>query len=104
VKANGSFDTVIRFPHRRDREKVVDALRNNINVEFKVPETVTELVTHYREHELIREKKAYAAIEANSHYLANHIVPRWGSLYLQGVRTRGRGIVAAFSQVCARDS
>ncbi len=40
-----TIGTVVRFPHRRDAEKIVDALRNNINVEFKVPETVAELVT-----------------------------------------------------------
>jgi integrase len=82
-----TIGTVVRFPHRRDAEKIVDSLRNNINVEFKAPETVSELVTHYREQELTREKKAYATIEANSHYLANHIVPRWGSSYLLDVRT-----------------
>jgi hypothetical protein len=82
-----TIGTVIRFPHRRDAEKIVDALRNNINLEFRVPETVAELVTHYREHELIEERKAYATIEANTLYLANHIVPKWGTMYLQDVRT-----------------
>ena len=52
-----------------------------------MPETVAELVTHYRENELTEEKKAYATIEANTHYLANHIVPQWGAMYLQDVRT-----------------
>jgi hypothetical protein len=52
-----------------------------------VPETVSELVTHYRKHELTEEKKAYATIEANSLYLANHIVSKWGTAYLQDVRT-----------------
>jgi hypothetical protein len=49
--------------------------------------TVAELVTHYRENELTEEKKAYATIEANTHYLENHIVPQWGAMYLQDVRT-----------------
>jgi hypothetical protein len=52
-----------------------------------VPETVSELVTHYRKYELTEEKKAYATIEANTLYLANHIVPKWGAAYLQDVRT-----------------
>jgi integrase len=82
-----TIGTVIRFPHRTDAERVVDALRNNINFELRVPETVSELVAHYREHELTEEKKAFATIEANSLYLANHIVPKWGSMYLQDVRT-----------------
>jgi site-specific recombinase XerD len=69
------------------REKAADALRNTINSEFSVPETVSELVTHYRKYELTEEKKAYATIEANTLYLTNHIVPKWGTSYLQDVRT-----------------
>jgi integrase len=82
-----TIGSVIRFPHQQDAEKAVEALRNNINSEFRVPETVSELVTHYREHELTGEKKAYATIEANSLYLANHILPKWGTVCLQDVRT-----------------
>ena len=82
-----TLGTVVRYPHLRDAEKAADALRNSINSEFEVPETVSELVTHYRKHELTEEKKAYATIEANTLYLANHIVPKWGTSYLQDVRT-----------------
>jgi hypothetical protein len=78
-----TLGTVLRYPHLRDAEKAADALRNTINSEFKVPETVSELVTHYRENELTEEKKAYATIEANTHYLTNHIEPKWGAMYLQ---------------------
>lgn len=79
--------TIIRYPHLRDAERAADALRNTINCEFRVPETIAELVTHYRDSELTEHKKAYATIEANTHYLANHIVPKWGSMYLTDVRT-----------------
>jgi hypothetical protein len=82
-----TLGTVARYPHLRDAEKAADALRNTINSEFTVPETVSELVTHYRKYELTEEKKAYATIEANTLYLANHIVPKWGAAYLQDVRT-----------------
>jgi hypothetical protein len=82
-----TLGTVARYPHLRDAERAADALRNTINSEFTVPETIAELVTHYRKHELTEEKKGYATIEANTLYLANHIVPKWGSEYLQGVRT-----------------
>jgi integrase len=82
-----TIGTVVRFPRRQDAEKVADSLRNNINSEFRVPETVAELVTHYRQHELTEEKKAYATIQANTLYLANHVVPKWGTMYLQDVRT-----------------
>lgn len=82
-----TLGTVARYPHLRDAEKAADALRNTINSEFTVPETVTELVTHYRNHELTEDKKAYATVEANTHYLTNHIVPKWGAFYLSDVRT-----------------
>ena len=82
-----TLGTVIRYPHQRDAERAADALRNTINAEFEVPETVSELVTHYRGHELTSDKKAFATIEANSYYLTNRIVPKWGAAYLQDVRT-----------------
>ena len=82
-----TLGTVARYPHLRDAEKAADALRNTINSEFAVPETIAELVTHYRDNELTEEKKAYATIEANTLYLTNHIVPKWGTMYLQDVRT-----------------
>ncbi len=82
-----TLGTVARYPHLRDAEKAADALRNAINSEFTVPETVTELVTHYRNHELTEDKKAYATVEANTHYLKNHIVPKWGAFYLTDIRT-----------------
>lgn len=82
-----TLGNVIRYPHLRDAERAADALRNTINAEFIVPETVAELVTHYRSHELTEDKKAYATVEANTHYLANHIVPKWGALYLSDIRT-----------------
>jgi integrase len=79
--------TVVRYPHLRDAEQAAHALRNTINSEFRVPESISELITHYRENELTEEKKAYATIEANTHYLTNHIVPKWGAMYLTDVRT-----------------
>lgn len=82
-----TLGTVVRYPNLRDAEKAADALRNTINAEFVVPETIAELVTHYRSHELTEDKKAYATVEANTHYLTNHIVPKWGALYLSDVRT-----------------
>ncbi len=53
--------TVIELPSKRDAEKAVATLRTNINAEVRVPQTVLELLVHYREHELSR--KAYASQE-----------------------------------------
>ena len=82
-----TLGTVVRYPHLRDAEKAADALRNTINSELRVPETISEFVTHYCDNELTEEKKAYATIEANTHYLTNQIVPKWGTMYLHDVRT-----------------
>jgi integrase len=82
-----TLGTVVRYPHLRDAETGRRRASQHINSEFRVPETVSELVTHYRENELTEEKKAYATIEANTHYLTNHIVPKWGLMYLTDVRT-----------------
>jgi integrase len=82
-----TIGTVVRFPHRRDAEGFVESLRSNINSEIKSPETVNELIIHYRNHELTADRKAYATIAANSVYLAKHIGPKWGNVFLQNVRT-----------------
>lgn len=82
-----TLGSVVRYPHLRDAEKAANALRDTINAEFTVPETVGELITHYRTHELTEDKKAYATVEANTHYLKNRIAPKWGALYLSDVRT-----------------
>jgi integrase len=50
-----------------------------------VPQTVAELIVHYREHELSR--KAFASQE-NHHVLTKlYIEPRWGNHQLSSVRT-----------------
>ena len=61
-----TIGTVVRFPHRRDAEGFVESLRSNINSEVKSPETVNELIIHYRNHELTADRKTYATIAAKS--------------------------------------
>ena len=79
--------TVTDMPLRRDAEKAVADFRANINVEVRVPQTVSELAAHYRKHELTADKKAFATIESTSIYLTNHVVPKWGNASLSDVRT-----------------
>jgi integrase len=79
--------TVDRLPTRHDAEGAVLALRRNINAEHKPPETVTELIAHYRQQELVPERKAFATIEATKIYLKRHIDPAWGGKRLSEVRT-----------------
>ena len=60
-----NLGTVRDLPSRRDAEKAVAAFRANINVEVRVPITVSELIAHYRKHELTGDKKAYATIDVD---------------------------------------
>lgn len=79
--------TVDRLPTRHDAEGAILAFRRNINSEHRVPETVTDLIAHYRKHELVPERKAFATIQANGIYLRLHVETNWGSKRLQDVRT-----------------
>jgi hypothetical protein len=63
------------------------AFRRDINSEHRVPETVTDLIAHYRKHELVPERKAFATIQANGIYLRLHVETNWGSKRLYDVRT-----------------
>lgn len=51
----------------------------------RVPQTVSELINHYSEHELGR--KAFASQENHRVLTKRYIEPRWGSLQLSSVRT-----------------
>jgi integrase len=82
-----NLGSVIDLPQRRDAEKAVADFRANINVEVRVPVTVSELIAHYRKHELTPDRKAFATIESTSIYLTNHIAPRWGEKWLSDVHT-----------------
>lgn len=61
--------------------------RANINVEVRVPVTVSDLGAHYRKYELTEDRKAFATIASTSIYLTNHICPKWGKKWLSDVRT-----------------
>jgi integrase len=78
---------VTDMPLRRDAEKAVADFRANINVEVRVPQTVSDLAAYYRKYELTSDKKAFATIESTSIYLSRHIVPKWGNVWLSDVRT-----------------
>jgi integrase len=79
--------TVREFPHRRDAEKAVLALRGKINTEVCSPETVNDLLTHYQKYELTPARKAYSSIQNHLTLAKCYIAPRWGSYKLGAVRT-----------------
>ena len=87
VHRNLRIGTVRELPRRRDAEKAVLSLRSTINSGVRAPETVRDLVAHYRKHELTLERKAYATVEAHESYLTLHILPKWQDHRLSEVKT-----------------
>jgi integrase len=79
--------SVREFPRKADAEKAVLALRAKINSEVRSPETVNELLTHYKKHELTTERKAFATVEAHRIYIDRYVQPAWGHCKLSEVRT-----------------
>jgi hypothetical protein len=79
--------TVAKLPHRRDAERAVSALRININAGVHVPQTVGDLVAHYRKTELVPDRKAQSSIYVNGMFLNLYVVPRWGEVRVEAVRT-----------------
>ena len=87
VHRNLRIGTVRELPRRREAEKAVMSLRSTINSGARSPATVSDLVAHYRKHELTLEHKAYATVEAHESYLALHILPKWQDHKLSEVKT-----------------
>jgi len=87
VHRNLKVGTVRELPYRRDAEKAVLSLRSNINSGVRAPQTVNDLVTHYRKHELTLERKAFATVDVHESFLTLYIVPKWGALRLTDVKT-----------------
>jgi integrase len=87
VHRNLKIGTVREFPRRRDAEKAVLSLRSTINSGVRAPQTVNDLVAHYRKHELTLQRKAFATVEAHESYLTLHILPMWKDHKLSEVKT-----------------
>jgi hypothetical protein len=79
--------TVREFPHRRDAEKAVLALRGKINTEVSSPEMVNDLLTHYQRYELTQHAKHTLRFKITFTLAKCYIAPRWGSYKLGAVRT-----------------
>lgn len=87
VHRNLRIGSVREIPRRRDAEKAVLSLRSNINSGIRSPESVRDLVAHYRKNELTLERKAYATVAAHESYLTLHIIPKWQDYRLSEVKT-----------------
>jgi integrase len=77
--------TVEEFPTKAAALKSVEALRIDINNETWRPNTVEQLIAHYREKEL-PEKTPYT-VDVYNGYLNLWIIPKWGARKLRDVRT-----------------
>src|ERR1017187_7771307 len=79
--------TVVEFPLRRNAEKAVLHLRSKINSDTRSPETVSELIAHYKKHELTEESgKRSSTREVYKGFLTLHIEPKWGKVRLHEVK------------------
>ena len=80
--------SVRQFPHRRDAEKAVLNLRSKINCDTRSPETVDELITHYKKYELTPESgKRASTREVYGWFLKLYIAPKWGQVQLGQIKT-----------------
>jgi integrase len=46
-----------------------------------------DLITHYKQHELTLDRKAFATVDAHTVYIKNHVKPKWGACKLSEVKT-----------------
>jgi hypothetical protein len=80
--------TVRGLSRRADAEKEVLSLRVNINSTVRFPETVTELIAHYRKHELAEDGEKRSSTRAvYTSFLRVYVEPEWGKLRLEQVKT-----------------
>jgi integrase len=79
--------TLAELPLKKDAEKIAEPLRVKINSGIESPETVADLIAHYRDHELTPERKAFASISNFNGITARHLIPKWSAHKLSEVRT-----------------
>ena len=79
--------SVRELPNRRDAERAVLALRVNVNSAARTPETVSELICHYKKYELEdnSDKRASTRL-AYMLLLKSRIEPKWGAVQLDRIR------------------
>lgn len=65
----GNFRTAVML------RKAVLSLRAKINSGVRSPETVADLITHYKQHELTLDRKAFATVDPHTVYIKNYVTP-----------------------------
>jgi integrase len=76
IKRKEIIGTVDKYKTKASAIKACESLRSNINRETRVPRTFGELVAHYRETELAKNKTPYT-IEVYEGYLKTWILSEW---------------------------
>ena len=88
VYRNQRIGTIRGLRTRRDAEKAVLNLRVKVNSEIRSPETVSELINHYKKHELSEAgNKRSSTRRGYKTFLGLYVEPRWGALRLDNVKT-----------------
>jgi hypothetical protein len=65
----------------------VHELRANINSSVRIPETVSELISHYKKFELGEDSdKRATTCSVYELYLDRQIEPKWGAVHLGQIR------------------
>ena len=76
------------LPTRRDAEKAVLSLRAKVNSEVRAPESVTDLINHYKKYELSEGgTKRNSTCNGYKVLLGLHIQPKWGSTRIDRIKT-----------------
>ena len=76
IKRKEIIGTLEKYKTKASAIKACESLRSNINRETRVPRTFGELVAHYRENELPRNKTPYT-VEVYEGYLKTWLLPEW---------------------------
>lgn len=80
--------TVEQYATKKTAMQACEGLRANINRYARSPQTMADLVEHYRQKEMSENSgKAFSTRTAYEVYLKNWIVPGWGTRTLSEVRT-----------------
>jgi integrase len=87
VHRNIRIGTVRELPHRRNAEKSHFVASRKDQLRVRSPETVADLITHYKQHELTMDRKAFATVDPHTVYIKNYVTPKWGACKPSEVKT-----------------
>ena len=87
IRRKTIIGTLDDLPTKKSAEQAVSHLRSTINTRVVTPQTVNDLIAHYREKELTPEQRAFTSIETFNIMVSRYVEPTWGACRLSEVRT-----------------